>query len=103
MLGERLAEIRRENGDTQPALAEKIGASVQALRNWERGRNYPPGDKLLLICELYGTSADYLLGLSDYDPSIEERRRKSRLTRDELAALHDYEKYLLWKRKTTSR
>ena len=103
MFGERLAEIRKENDDTQFDLAKKIGVGVQTLRNWEQGRNYPPGDKLLLICELYSTSADYLLGLSDYDPSIEERRRKSRLTKDELASLHDYEKYLLWKRKTTSR
>lgn len=103
MLGERLAEIRKFNSDSQVGLAKKIGVSVQALRTWEQGRNYPPSDKLMMICKVYGTSADYLLGLSDDDPSIEERRRKSRLTKEELAALHDYEKYLLWKRKTTSR
>ena len=103
MFGERLAEIRRENEDTQLDLAEKINVSVQSLRNWEQGRNYPPCDKLLLICELYSTSADYLLGLSNDGPSIEAHCRKSHLTKDELAALQDYEKYLLWKRKTTSR
>ena len=103
MFGERLAEIRKDYKQTQSDLAKALEVSVQALRNWEQGHNYPPGDKLMKICELYGTSADYLLGLSDDDPSIEERRRKNRLTKDELAALHDYEKYLLWKRKTTSR
>ena len=103
MIGERLAEIRWEYHHTQKDLADALGVCLQTVRNWEQGRNYPPGDKLLMICELYGTSADYLLGLSDYDPSSEERRRKSSMTKDELAALHDYEKYLLWKRKTTSR
>lgn len=103
MLGERLSEIRKDYKQTQYDLAKALDVGVQTVRNWEQGRNYPPGDKLLMICELYGTSADYLLGLSDYDPSSEERRRKSSMTKDELAALHDYEKYLLWKRKTTSR
>ena len=103
MVGERLAEIRKDYKQTQRDLAAALEVGVQTVRNWEQGRNSPPGDMLIKICQLYGTSADYLLGLTDDDPSIEERRRKSRLTKDELAALHDYEKYLLWKRKTTSR
>ena len=103
MIGERLAEIRADHHHTQKDLADALGVCLQSVRNWEQGRNDPPNQTLVRICQLYGTSADYLLGISDYDPSGEERRRKSRLTKDELAALHDYEKYLLWKRKTASR
>ena len=103
MIGERLAEIRGDHHHTQKDLANTLGVSLQSVRNWEQGRNDPPNPMLVKICRLYGTSADYLLGLSDEDPSIAERRRKSNMTKDELAALRDYEKYLLWKRKTASR
>ena len=99
MLGERLAEIRKDYRHTQQDLAQNLGVSLQAVRNWEQGRNDPPGHMLVAICKLYGTSADYLLGLSNIDPSSEERRRRSRLTEEEKKALQDYEQYLLWTRK----
>ena len=63
MLGERLAEIRKNYHDTQKSLADKLGLTVWAVSAWEQGRNSPPSDVLLAICKLYGTSADYLLGL----------------------------------------
>ena len=61
MFGERLAELRKLNDDTQQILADKIGFSVWAVRAWEQEKNLPPSDALLAICKLYGTSADYLL------------------------------------------
>ena len=54
---------------------------------------------LLAICKLYGTSADYLLGLTDYDPSDEHRKQQQKLTHAEQDEMHNYEEYLLWKRK----
>ena len=54
---------------------------------------------LLAICKLYGTSADYLLGLTDYDPSDKARIQRQRLTEEEQNEMHRYEEYLLWKRK----
>ena len=59
MLGERLAEIRKNYHDTQKSLADKLGLTVWAVSAWEQGRNSPPSDVLLAICKLYGTSADY--------------------------------------------
>lgn len=59
----------------------------------------PPSDALLAICKLYGTSADYLLGLTDIDPSDEARKQRQRLTEEEQNEMHRYEEYLLWKRK----
>ena len=58
-----------------------------------------PSDVLLAICKLYGTSADYLLGLTDIDPSDEARKQRQRLTEEEQNEMHRYEEYLLWKRK----
>ncbi len=68
MFGERLAELRKLNDDTQQFLADKIGFSVWAVRAWEQEKSLPPSDALLAICKLYGTAADYLLGLTDIDP-----------------------------------
>lgn len=103
MLGERLAEIRKNYHDTQKSLADKLGLTVWAVSAWEQGRNSPPSDVLLAICKLYGTSADYLLGLTDYDPSDEHRKQQQKLTHAEQDEMHNYEEYLLWKRNKNSR
>lgn len=99
MIGERLAEIRAFNGDTQAMLAQKLGYSKDAVSSWEQGRVPPKEATLIKICQMYGVSSDYLLGLSDEDPEFERRRRQSSLTPDEQAEVRDYTKYLLWKRK----
>ena len=56
MLGERLAELRKLNDDTQQTLADKLGISVWSIRAWEQGKSYPFSNVLLAICKLYGTS-----------------------------------------------
>ena len=99
MLGERLAELRKLNDDTQQTLADKLGISVWSIRAWEQGKSYPFSNVLLAICKLYGTSADYLLGLTDIDPSDEARKQRQRLTEEEQNEMHRYEEYLWWKRK----
>lgn len=35
MIGERLAEIRKDHGDNQDDLARKLNVSVFAIRSWE--------------------------------------------------------------------
>ena len=40
MFGERLAELRKLNDDTQQILADKIGFSVWAVRAWEQEKNW---------------------------------------------------------------
>ena len=44
MLGERLAEIRKNYHDTQKSLADKLGLTVWAVSAWEQGRNSPPSE-----------------------------------------------------------
>ncbi len=99
MIGERLAELRKLNGDTQESMAEKLHISKGAIRTYEQERNRPSYETLIAICKLYGTSADYLLGLTDIDPSDEARKQRQRLTEEEQNEMHRYEEYLLWKRK----
>ncbi len=98
MIGERLADIRKDHGETQAQLAARLNVSVSAIRSWEQEKSAPPHDLLVSICRIYQVSADYLLGLSDADPFFEQRRRTSRFTKSELAELRRFEEYLLWRR-----
>ena len=47
-------------GLSQKEAAERIGVSNKTLGNWENGTTFPPADKILVICELYGVSYDNL-------------------------------------------
>lgn len=99
MIGERLAELRKLNGETQEDLAKAFHVSVPTVRTWERDKASPSHEVLIALCKRYGTSADYLLGLTDIDPSDEARKQRQRLTEEEQKEMHRYEEYLLWKRK----
>ena len=59
----------------------------------------PPSDALLAICKLYGTSADYLLGLTDIDPSDEARKQRQHLTEEEQNEMHRCRRISVVKRK----
>ncbi len=41
MIGERLAEVRKDHGDYQDDLAEKLHVSNYAVANWEQGKSNP--------------------------------------------------------------
>ena len=41
MVGERLAEIRKDHDDTQAALAKKLNVSVTTVRSWEQEKSSP--------------------------------------------------------------
>ena len=60
MVGERLAEIRKDHDDTQAVLAKKLNVSVTTVRSWEQEKSSPSHDALVAICRLYRISADYL-------------------------------------------
>jgi len=100
MIGERLSEIRKDYGDTQAALADKLGVSLPTIRSWEQEKSSPSHEMLIAICNLYHVSADYLLGLSNVDPVYVQQKRLERLTKEELELLQEYEKFLVWRRKT---
>lgn len=63
VFGSRLAESRRSRAYTQEELAVRLGVTPQAVSKWERGASFPDLELLADICELVGTSADYLLGI----------------------------------------
>lgn len=49
-IGRRVQSARKATGITQHDLAERIGRSVEAVSNIERGASLPPLDTLSAIC-----------------------------------------------------
>ena len=64
-LMERLYLLRKERHLTLEQFGVEIGVTKQTASRWESGNRQPTLDKLCMIAEFYGVSADYLLGLSD--------------------------------------
>ena len=93
MIGERLQEIRKDHGDTQQSLAQKLNVSLYAVRCWEQDRSAPSHEILVKICRLYQVSADYLLGLSDEDQLIVAKQQ--RLSPENLATLKRFKDFLM--------
>jgi transcriptional regulator with XRE-family HTH domain len=61
-IGRRISRLRKERDMTQPALADVMGVSFQAVSNWERGASMPDIGKLPELAQALGVSVDELLG-----------------------------------------
>ena len=103
MIGERLAEIRKDHGDKQTDLAQKLNVAVSTIRSWEQEKSAPSHEILVRICRLYRVSSDYLLGLSDVDPAFVQRQRLENFTKQELKTLNDFEEFLMWRKSGASK
>ena len=99
MVGERLAEIRKDHGETQGDLASALGVSLHTVRSWEREKSSPPHELLVALCRRYSVTSDYLLGLSDVDPAYVQRRRLEFFDAEELRDLREFEEFLYWRKR----
>ena len=59
--GEKLYKLRKAQGFSQEALAEKLHTSRQAVSKWENDNGYPETEKIILISKLFQISLDDLL------------------------------------------
>ena len=58
--GERLQTVRRKNDMTQEEFAAQLKVSRQAVSKWESSRGYPEIEKIIYICNRYGTTMNEL-------------------------------------------
>ncbi len=61
----KIKELRKEKGLTQKELAKLVNKSETGLASWEQGLSEPSVNDIILLCQIFGVSADYLLGLED--------------------------------------
>ncbi|MBE6653331.1 MAG: helix-turn-helix transcriptional regulator [Ruminococcaceae bacterium] len=62
-IGTIIKKYRRERDMTQEQLAEYLRVSVSAVSQWESGKTAPDLSAIPAICNLFGISADELLGI----------------------------------------
>lgn len=43
--------------------SRRCGLNDSAVRSWQRGRQVPRSDALIMFCREFGVSADWLLGV----------------------------------------
>ena len=60
----RLKELRKEQGIKQDALARMLHVSRQAISSWEQETREMDTATIRRLCEIFGVTADYLLGMS---------------------------------------
>lgn len=63
----KLKKIRLEKGLTQLQVQMKTGIDQSDYSKIERGLRYPTVEQLIILFELFGTSVDYLLDLTDVE------------------------------------
>lgn len=61
----RLRDLREDHDKTQQEIADVLGTSQTMYARYERGANELPIHHLLVLCDYYHVSADYLLGRKD--------------------------------------
>jgi len=64
-IADRLKEIRAELKLSQEKFGQKLLVSQDTVSLWETGKSLPSVETVILLCEKYEVSADYLLGLED--------------------------------------
>ena len=67
-IGAFLADVRKENGLTQAALAEKLGVSNRSVSRWETGKTMPDYALLSPLCEALGISINELFAAERIPP-----------------------------------
>lgn len=62
---ERMKELREDNDLLQKQVAEKIDCATYSYQRYEYGEKLIPIDKLIKLADIYNTSTDYILGLTN--------------------------------------
>ena len=61
----RLKSLRKQKRLTQVAVQIETGIEQTLLSKYERGERIPPTETLMVLAQFYGTSMDYIMGLTD--------------------------------------
>ena len=62
MIGEKLRQLRSEEGNTQMELAKAVDVSVKTVKNWESDINDPDLIHAIAIADYYDITMDELIG-----------------------------------------
>lgn len=75
-MGKRLRGLREDADKTQAEVARLLGTSQAYYSQYELDLRPLPADRLQTLCQYYGVSADYILGLPEGLPYGLSKTRK---------------------------
>lgn len=61
----RVRDLRKKANLSQEELAQKLGVTKSGVAMWETRGVVPKNETLKKICDILGTTADYLLGIGE--------------------------------------
>lgn len=65
MLFSRIRDLREDNDKTQKEICEYLFCDQSLYSKYERGLRNVPVEVIIKLAHYYGTSTDYILGLTD--------------------------------------
>ena len=72
----KLKEVREAAGLTQEEVAYALGVKIGTYRSWEQGRRSLNGQKLSMLADYFGVSADEIIG---YIPKASDELKEKAL------------------------
>lgn len=80
--GDKLKQIRANQGLSQEQLAEKIGVSRQAITKWETNRGLPDVENMIILAEVFKVTLDELIMQRKNEQEIQEKLSESETVYD---------------------
>ena len=72
----RMRDLREDRDLTQWDVAAHLRCTQACYSNYENGRRDIPTDVLIALARFFGTSTDYLLGLTDVKQPYPKSKRR---------------------------
>lgn len=64
LFSQNIKKLRKDKKLSQSRLAQQLQVTQQAVGKWETGKSTPDSETLRRIAEFFGTSVDFLLGVT---------------------------------------
>ena len=94
LIGNRLKQLRKQMGLSQTELGNLIGIGKSSISCYEKEIRNPNIEVLLDLVQLFGVSADYLLGTDNLIKSTDKKGKERfiPITEEELVFLEELKK-----------
>lgn len=70
----RIKDLREDRDLRQIDLSTATGIDQRTISNYETGKTSPDAYALIRLADFFGVSIDYLIGRTERDESLEQRR-----------------------------
>lgn len=66
LLKDRIAELRKEKGLSQVALAKRLDVDSSTIAKYETGDRFPDVIMLMKLADFFDVSVDYIIGRKNF-------------------------------------